>query len=66
MYFGSGLPSIGVFLMPPDWREFAARRPFLTLPASGRYGTGKVEKIANTGHIGRRRRRHPANVGWNA
>ena len=32
--------------------------------ASGRYGTGNpLEKIANTGHIGRRRRRHPANVG---
>jgi hypothetical protein len=32
--------------------------------ASGHYGTGKAfEKIANTDHIGRRRRRHPANVG---
>ena len=32
--------------------------------ASGRYGTGNpIEKIANTGHLGRRRRRHPANVG---
>ena len=31
--------------------------------ASGRYETGNsLEKIANTGQIGRRRRRHPANV----
>jgi hypothetical protein len=32
--------------------------------ASERYGTGTpLEKIANTGHLSRRRRRHPANVG---
>ena len=31
--------------------------------ASGHYGTGNpLEKIANTGHIFHRRRRHPANV----
>ena len=44
---------------------FTARWPFLTpRSASGRYGTGNpLEKIANTGHIGRRRRRHPADVG---
>jgi hypothetical protein len=34
--------------------------------ASGRYGTGNlIEKIADTGHIGRPRQRHPANVGPN-
>jgi len=32
--------------------------------APGRYGTGNpIEKIANTGQIGRRRQRRPANVG---
>jgi hypothetical protein len=32
--------------------------------ASGHYGTGNpLERIANTGQIGHRRRRHPANVG---
>jgi hypothetical protein len=32
--------------------------------ASGHYGTGNpIEKLANTGHIGRRQRRDPANVG---
>jgi len=49
----------------PDWTEFAARRPVLTPSSSSeRYGTGNpIEKIADAGHIGLRRRRHPANIG---
>ena len=49
----------------PDWTEFthATAVPDAS-GASGRYGTGNpLEKIAYTGHLGRRRRRHPANVG---
>ena len=53
------------------------RRPFLT-PGSADgmsipdelarreapWNRQALEKIANTGHFGRRRRRHPANVGY--
>ena len=45
-----------------DRTQFTARRLFLTTfrDASGRYGSDNLlEKIANTGHVGRRQRRHP-------
>jgi len=46
-----------------DWTAGATAVPDAS-SASGHYGTDNpIEKIANTGHIGRRRRRHPANVG---
>ena len=47
------------------WTEFTARRPFLTpqAPRGAMELATSLEKIANTGHIGRRRRPHPANAG---
>ena len=47
----------------PEWREFTARRPYLAPRARrGAMERGNlIEKIANTGHIGFRRRQRPAN-----
>ena len=48
----------------PDWTEFTAQRPFRTPRAREALWNRSLEKIAQYRHIGRRRRRHPANVGF--